>query len=82
MYPEMTSSKLDHPFQTWEQVRGMVASAIDDPKRSEECESLVSSLGPQYEEDPDLINGTLLAECDVEQLSCAVGFADGSPAVG
>jgi hypothetical protein len=42
----------------------------------------VGSLGPQYEEDPDLINGTLLAECDAEQLSCAVGFADGSPAVG
>src|SRR2546430_1050993 len=53
--------KIEHPLQKWEQVCQAVTLALEDPATSEECENLVGSLGPVYEDDPELINGALRA---------------------
>ncbi len=53
--PLKTSPKTDSPSQKWEQVGRALALALEGPQ-SEECENLVGSLGPLYEEDPEAVN--------------------------
>src|SRR5712691_10602565 len=61
--------KIGDPYQVWEIIRRTVARVIEDPKTSEECENLVGSLGPQYEEDPEAINSLLLKVKPAEALN-------------
>lgn len=57
--PSKPSPQTDSPFQEWERVRQAVALALDNPATAEECENLVGSLGPQYEEEPEAVNRLL-----------------------
>jgi len=69
--------KTGNPLQVWEQVRRIVSLAIEDPATAEECENLVGSLGPQYEEDPEAINSLMLRVKPEEALNTLLDMNPG-----
>jgi hypothetical protein len=46
-------------FEAWHWLKIQVSCALENPETAEECENLVGSLGPQYEEDPEAISSLL-----------------------
>lgn len=51
LYHQLLRAYKSNPAQVWDMVQKEVAAALELGPQLEECENLVGSLGPQYEED-------------------------------